>query len=253
MAQQKSNMKQTKTDTKQEVAPYDWSQHQGATGFESTGAEDFGIPYLSICQDGSAEFKKSHKDYALKHIDGIEPGNIFDTRTRQILETPLRVIPAHHVKLYQEWKPRNSGGGFVRSHPNATVLVHTNRNERNEDVLENGNTIITTSYFYVFYWDGTDWKKAILPMTSTQLKKARKWLNVMDTQKAGNGARLPMFANEYLLTTTVENNADGSWYGWVIEHSRTLSGADKMVIDLAAQASQEVASSRLMLAESSES
>lgn len=230
---------------------YNWDNHDGPSGYENSQGNDFSIPYLSICQKGSAEFDKDHKDHEAKAITDIIVGDIFDTRTREILKQPLKVVPAHYVKLYQEWKTRKAGGGFVKSHASPAILTQTMRNEKNEDILPNGNVITTTSYFYVFYWCGLDWVKAVLPMTSTQLKKARKWLDVMDTQRSPAGVRLPMFSTEYVLTTNLEQNADGTWYGWGYDKSRRLNKGDADLIQDCSQASKEIAQSQGLLAESS--
>jgi hypothetical protein len=57
-------------------------------------------------------------------------------------------------------------------------------------------------------------------MTSTQLKKARSWLNMATNIKLNgpNGQYVPpLFSHKYLLTTVPESNTKGSWIGWHIE------------------------------------
>ena len=229
---------------------YDWGQEQ-TTGFEATRAEDMGIPFLSLLQKGSPQVDEDHKDYETKKLEGAEAGMVINTVTRQIVYNkdeakPLVFIPAFHEKLYQEWKPRNSGGGFVQSHRNATVLMRCKRNEKKDDVLPNGNIIITTSYFYGFALIEDEWVRTILPMTSTQLKKARAWLNLMHSQRIGDRMP-PMYSHAYSLTTVKESNEEGSWWGWKIDVNRVLNKSDADIIGLARQIANDSAKSILQL------
>lgn len=227
---------------------YDWSQEQ-STGFEATRAEDLGIPFLTLLQKGSPEVDEDHKDYETKKIEGADRGMIINTVTRQIVynrdeSKPLLFIPAFHEKLWQEWKPRGSGGGFVKSHGNATILMRATRNEKGEDVLPEGNIIITTSYFYGFALIEGEWVRVILPMQSTQLKKARAWLNMMHGIRV-NDQMPPMYSHAYKLTTTQENNEKGNWWGWVIDIDHQLTKADALVIKEARQIAQDAAKSSI--------
>ena len=235
--------KQTVAQPSNAVQAYDWSQEQ-TTGFEATRPEDLGIPFLSLLQKGSPEVDEEHPDYGTKGIEGAKAGMVLNTLKRRLVylkdeQQPLEFVPVFYEKLYQEWKPRDNGGGFVQSHRSPVILTQTKRNEKNEDVLPNGNIIITTSYFYGFYNDAEDgWTRVILPMTSTQLKKARSWLNMMQSIKIG-GKVPPMFSHVYHLTTLGESNEKGNWAGWKIVIGRTLDSNDSELI----QSCREVATS----------
>ena len=57
-------------------------------------------------------------------------------------------------------------------------------------------------------------------MTSTQLKKSRRWNSLMLTQKvtAPSGSFTPpTYAMIYKLTTVSESNDRGSWFGYQVE------------------------------------
>ena len=197
----------------------------GISGFEHTNADDLGLPFLNIVQKGSPEVDKTHKDYATMRIEGCEVGAIVNSLSREILyqdgQEPLLFTPCTHQKLYVEWRQRKDGGGFVQSHQDPDILKNATRNDKNQDILPNGNIIQTTSYFFGSYVDASGTQvKAILGMTSTQLKKARLWLNSMLSRKAmvnGKPAPVPMFGCEYGLTTQPESNDKGSWFGWNVE------------------------------------
>lgn len=216
-----------------------WASYE-ATGFERTTTADLGIPFLTIVQKGSPEIDKTHKDYASKKVDGVEVGDIINTLKRKILSknidghaVPVIFIPCAYERLFVEWKPRSSGGGFVRQHSSDAILSQCKRNEEdNRDYLPNGNTIVTTAYFYGLCIteddDGTEVRdQVIIGMTSTQLKKARMWLNMAQQIRVngpdGKPMMPPLFSHRYALTTIPENNADGSWMGWHIETAGMLT------------------------------
>jgi hypothetical protein len=212
----------------------DWSEEAGG-GFEMARQDDYGIPFLVILQKGSPEVDPDHKDYATKRIQGAQSGMIMNTLTRKIVfdgqGDPMQFIPCSYVKLYQEWRQREQGGGFIQSHRNATILTECKRNDKNQDILPNGNMIITTSYFQGLYMDldEVEWKQAIIAMNSTQLKKARSWLNMASSIRNG-GVIPPLYSQVYQITTATEHNAKGSWRGWVIELCRALDFGDNDVI-----------------------
>ena len=209
---------------------HDWSTEQ-VSGFEQVTRDDLGVPFLAILQDGSPEVKKSHPKYQEKKIPGASPGDVINTQTREVIhkmgEEPMRFIPCGYVRLFVEWKDRDSGGGFVRQHNDGTILNQTRKNDQGRDVLPNGNFIQTTGYFFGLLVTGEGRHRAIIGMSSTQLKKARYWLGLAQSLKMVNSAGVkftpPMFAREYLLSTAPENNAKGSWYGWKIESGEYLS------------------------------
>jgi hypothetical protein len=219
---------QPSAGTTSAVAEYDWSQAQGITGFEGTDSSDLGIPFLLILQKGSPEVDKTNPQYAQKKIAGAEVGDIVNTLSREVIyksvaegeeDHPLHVIPAFHRKAYVEWKPRDSGGGIVATHEDERVLMGTKRNDKNQDVLPNGNLIVPTSYIFLTLL-GEEPKKAVMSFTSTQLKKSRQWLNLMMSLKGGQGDKrfqLPMFSHIYAISTVAESNTKGSWFGWKIE------------------------------------
>jgi len=208
---------------------YDWSQ-VGATGFEHTRTEDLGMPFLILIQKGSPEVDKTHKDYPTKKIPGCEVGSIINSVTRQIVggeSEPAIFVPCSYERMYVEWKPRDSGGGFVKQHSNDTVLSQCTRNEQGRDQLPNGNIIVTTAYFFgLSLIDGEDPAKVVLSMTSTQLKKARMWLNMamqLKVQTPNGPVPAPLFAYKYALTSVAEQNDAGSWMGWHVETAGLLT------------------------------
>ena len=195
-------------------------EEDAGLGFESVEQSDLGIPFLNIAQALSPEVDEEHA----KYIEGCKPGMIFNSLTRQVLGgrgEPVLFVPCSFNKAWVEWAPRESGGGFIRQHLSADILAECQRNDKNQDVLESGNVIVTTAYIGgLIIDDEGETSPAVISFTSTQLKKARQWLSVMMSLKLdGSQGRFtpPMYSHKYNLSTVPEENANGKWYGWKVE------------------------------------
>lgn len=191
----------------------------GNKGMENMGADDVAIPFLTILQAMSPQVKKGPQK-----IKGAEEGDIFNTVTNEVYsgEEGIMVIPCFYQKAYVEWIPRDQGGGFVRQHSDPKILDKCIRGDDNRDILkENGHNIVTTGYHFVLLMkpDGSV-ERCVISMSSTQLKKSRRWNSqMMSLQVDGGGGRKvtpPMFSHVYKIKTVGEQNDQGSWYGWII-------------------------------------
>lgn len=244
-----------KEDPKQ-PEPYDFSGEVGA-GLENVRAGDLSIPFLVILQDGSPEVKKTHKDYATKGIKGATAGMILNTVTKELYVTepgepgksPAEVggsflfVPCMYQKLYVEWTPREKGGGIVESHADDTLLLQCKKNEKGQDVLPNGNVLQTTAYFFGTAIINNEPIRCVIGLSSTQLKKARQWLNIATNikfkKKDGSGTyNPPLYSHFYRLSSQPESNEKGSWYGWKIELAGPVMTAD--VVELAREIYKQV-------------
>lgn len=250
------------SEEKTAVAAFDWSQQTGLpTGMENVTQKDLGIPFLTIIQKGSPQVDESHSDYETKGIPGASAGDLLVTTTNQIVgsrkaATPVLFIPCGYEKMYVEWKDRDKGGGFVKSHRNENVLADCTRNAKGIDVLPDGNTIVPTAYFYGLVCVDGEWKPTVIGLTSTQLSKARKWLNIATSLKLTvNGQRFtpPMYSHIYNLTTVAESNDKGSWYGWQIGLNGPVASAEtaQKAIDTAKDSSWSRAQQQQLPEESS--
>lgn len=194
-------------------------------GFQDVQTDDLGIPFMIILQKLSPECDEESD----KFVEGLKPGQIIHSVTKEILgdaDNPSEFIPCHYRKMFVEWQPRESGGGFVKQHGDSSVLNECKRDERGRDVMLSGNLIVTTGYFSGLYKVGDETFPIILSMASTQLKKARQWLATMLNLKFGDGKggkfTPPMYSHIYLLTTRPESNTKGGWYGWSIERGPVI-------------------------------
>jgi hypothetical protein len=234
-----------------QIQTLDFSSQAGQ-GLDNVSNEDIQIPYLQIIQTNSPEVDKANQDHAIKGITGASSGDIFNTQTRQILSPfgqALTVIPIHYEKAYVEWRPREDGGGIVNVHKSSGILNDTERNEKNKDILPNGNIVETTAYHMVLYKTETnEWQKAIISMQSTQLKKSRQWLSKATSIRltGPNGSYTPpIFSHTYLLSAVTESNKHGSWFGWKVEIEGAITDQEdyKIAVDSSEAYTQQLVSS----------
>lgn len=213
-------------------------------GMDQVRQEDMSIPFLRILAQLSPQVNKRDGAY----VDGAEAGMIYNTVANEAYdgEEGVLVIPCYYNRRYVEWKPREKGGGYVNSYDVDDRVVHTTyRDDRGNDILPNGNLLSNTAQFFVLLVapDGTA-QRCLITMTSTQLKKARKWVTQMQSRTAvgKNGMFvLPMMSQVYRMRTVEERNDKGSWFGWEISHSRPLDlPAERMLFDMGVEFSTAV-------------
>lgn len=93
------------------------------------------------------------------------------------------------------------------------------------DTLPNGNYVVETAQIYGLNVSA-NLRPSYIAMTSTQLKKSRRWLTLATseetTDSAGNTFTPPFYFRSYELGTVPESNAKGSWIGWTLERSKSL-------------------------------
>ena len=189
---------------------------QGA-GFSETQTDDYQIPFLRILAQLSPQVNKREGAY----VEGAEAGMLYNTVLNKVYdgEKGLECIPCHYNRRFVEWVARENGGGYVASYdPTDPIVKTTTKNDRGQDILPNGNTLTNTAQFFVMLLDPDEgYTKAIITMSSTQLKKARRWNTQMQSlkERGKNGLFiLPMMSHIWKLTTVPESNDKGSWFGW---------------------------------------
>lgn len=187
--------------------------------------KDTQTPYLVIIQSGSPFLKRENA----KYVKGAQAGDIINTVTGKVYKTcepdgkPLIVVPVGFLPAWVEWKLRNLGGGFIKSHTDEMILAKTvlggpkGKNNVLKDHPE--HHIVQTAYHSVIVIDDEGRYPALIAMTSTQLKKSRKWNSTMGAIKVKDGNEEivpPCFYKRYNLSTAVEKYTEGECYGWVI-------------------------------------
>jgi hypothetical protein len=195
---------------------------QAGEGLENVQSKDLVIPRITILQALSPQIQPKKPEY----IKGAQAGDICDIGTGEIFEAPLEFLPVHYVKQWLEWAPRSSGKGLVKVHDTDEILDHCQMNAKNQSHTSDGNLIQETAQFYGLNLSAGG-RRCFLPLSSTQLKKARRWLTLAMSERAvrgdGTAYNPPLFYRVYNLSTVEESNPNGDWAGWKIERGLKLS------------------------------
>ena len=211
------------------------------SGLENVTSEDLAIPFLRIIQAMSPQVNARDG----KHIKGCEQGDIFNTVDNSLFkgDKGVTVVPVAYKRTYLEWLPERKGLAGV--HETSEILARVDRNDKGQDILDNGNLLSTTANHYVLVLDGNgNFTQAIIALSGSQLKKSKKWNSIMAglkiKTKDGNVFTPPTFSHKYVLTSVVEQNDQGSWYGWDVALGGQLVAEESFIYSAAKMFSQNV-------------
>jgi hypothetical protein len=203
----------------------DFAQDAGA-GFENAYAQSYTIPYLIILQSNSPQID----DDDPKYIEGAKAGMLFNTVTQELWEEAT-IIPVHYDRRMVEWVPRDAGGGYRGDFaPDDPRISDVQRGDDGRFMLENGNFLNDTRYHFVMIVnDDGSYEPVVISLTSTQIKKSRGWMTVMNNLKLKGPKGLftpPTFSHKYTVTTVGESNEKGNWKGWKFTIDSILTGKE---------------------------
>ena len=239
---EKTENKQITKQQKNEVALTEADMFADAnSGLENVTSEDLAIPFLRITQAMSPQVNARDG----KYIKDSEQGDIFNTVDNTLYKgaSGVAVVPVSYKRTYLEWMPERKGLAAV--HDTSEILKDVIKSEKGQDYLPNGNLLSTTANHYVLVLDDKGgFAQAILAFGGSQLKKSKKWNSIMSglkiRTKDGNVFTPPTFSHRYQLTSVVEQNDQGSWYGWDIALGDQLTAEDGFIYSAAKQFSQNV-------------
>lgn len=197
------------------------------TGFENVKPGDAAIPFIGILQAISPQVKKGSPS----KIPGAEEGMFFNNVTQEAYPSPITVVPCAFQKAYIEWVPREKGGGFVAQHSDERLLATCKKDEKNNDILPNGNLLVATAHHFILLRkpDGT-FERAVISMVRTQLKKSRRWMSQMMAiqlkNKDGHLFRPPMFSHIYTVHSVMESRDQYTWQGFQVSNPEIIRDVD---------------------------
>lgn len=191
----------------------------------STAVEDNLVPFVAILQTNSPQVSKRDP----KYIAGAEPGDILITSLNRIWkgETGIVFQPCAFDRDYVEWRPRDSGGGFVGRHPRMPATAKQVQDPKNPQrqrwVTPAGTDIIDTRYHFGYILNpeaaegsGPDLgaMQAVIALSSTGHTFSRTWMTQMSQLRLPGGKAAPSRSRKFALVTEPKTNASGSWFGW---------------------------------------
>jgi len=201
---------------------------------ENGDKDAFAIPFLRILQSNSPPVKRTSG----KYIDGAAEGMLFNTVSQEVFNTEkevVSIVPVYYRRAFMEWKTREDGGGYVAEHPpleGQELLLTSERDEKNRDILPNGNQISDTRYHYVMlvHADGS-FEPLIITMERTQLKKSKRLNSDINLKRKAKG--VPALALQYKVGIEGESKDDNSWWGWDLKFSGLVQ--DQALFDAAVE------------------
>ena len=206
-------------------AKIDFISDAGA-GLENIDKDDLALPFLKLLQSGSDETKKKHANY----VEGAEAGMFYNTVTKKLYngEKGIEVIPVFYKMTYPEWAPfERKEGRPISNDRGPSIMANTTQNDRNKDMLDNGNEIIKTANHFVII-NGDRPEKALMTMKSTQLKESRNWNSLMENEfesaPSGKSVPAPIFSRVYKLNS-VENSGSFTWHGYKVSMLKKVDDA----------------------------
>jgi hypothetical protein len=154
----------------------------------------------------------------------------YNTVTKKLYdgEKGIEVIPVFYKMTYPEWAPfERKEGRPISNDRGPSIMANTTQNDRNKDMLDNGNEIIKTANHFVII-NGDRPEKALMTMKSTQLKESRNWNSLMENEfesaPSGKSVPAPIFSRVYKLNS-VENSGSFTWHGYKVSMLKKVDDA----------------------------
>jgi len=179
-------------------------------GAENVTSANVLIPRLTILQGLSPQINRKKAEY----IEGSEVGDFCNVATGDLYKDQILVVPCHFATAYIEWT-KNRGGLAANHGDDPSILKKCMRNERNENVLPNGNIVQETAQWYCLLQDGHSWNRIFFPLKATNLKHSKKWMTLVMTEAVEMPDKTiwkpPLFWRSWHLIIIDDSNDQGDW------------------------------------------
>lgn len=184
-------------------------------GTEKIGREDVALPFIRVLQSLSPELSKRNERF----VEGAEEGDLLNTVTLEIYpgEEGVEFIPCFYEKVFNEWVPRDKGGGYVATYSSREDAYA--QSDPENDVTDTANIYALVST------PEAGWQQAVISLTSTKLRSARRLnsLILMKKREDDEGVYTPpSFAYTYRLRTVETENDKGRFFVTQVEDGRAL-------------------------------
>lgn len=193
-------------------------------GMEGADKSSFAIPFLSILQGLSPQ---------LETVDGAKPGLFINSITNEVFKEVL-VIPCAFQRRFLRWAPRSEGGGYKGEYNPVDIetgkIAGVSTNAEGRLMLESDELKDTRNHFVLMQTESGAWTGALLSLSSTQIKKSKRWMSLIlgiEMRNAqGKPFNPPSFSHVYKLSAVKEENSKGSWWGLQVEKVEPVGDAE---------------------------
>lgn len=188
-------------------------------GIEGVRKEDLLMPRLTILQALSPQVNERKVEF----VEGAKPGLIINTATNQFWPE-IHFLPVAYQRRHIEWRPRKQGGGLVHDYgtdPSILDQCEPSPDGKGPPRTPDGNELVVAGTWYGLNLSD-DGSQGFIAMSSTQLKKSRRWMTMATSERVrnpdtGQMFQPPLLYRTYRLGVGPENNDQGDWFGWIIK------------------------------------
>ena len=153
------------------------------------------------------------------YIEGIEPGDFFNSLTREIYGPEAYFLPVHFQKLWAVWVERDSGGGFRGFHESPAAAKERAAEE------DKPCEILDTHLQYGLVIHGDTAEQVTIPMSRSKMKASRQ-LNSLCRTAGG-----PRFSRIYKLSSFENEGPKGDYIDLTVELVRPLNEGDRELFE----------------------
>lgn len=211
-----------KTESKELITGIDFTADAG-TGMEGTDKDSFAIPFLRVLQKISPQVDEADAAY----IEGAKGGMILNTVTNRLYDGKegLIFLPCAFQRRYIQWAPRGSGQGFKGEWLPEDVRGSDEVKDVDGALMVGDDRLVDTRSHFGIVIDGDEIHQVVLPLASTQIKKSKQLMSILSSARI-QGVNPPTWMNRIKVTTVLESNDQGSWYGVKFEADGFIDSAD---------------------------
>lgn len=179
-------------------------------GWENTDSGDFQIPFLNQLQALSPQCESGGD----REVEGAKPGMFFNSVTEQLYPEEVTFIAALTKHSFVEWRPQDSGGGFVGEHSINSDVVREAKDRADSPIdltTPEGNELVETFQVFALILpepgstDYTD--QVVMSFSKTKIKRYKQIMTRLRTFKGSQN--IPLFAHQITMAATNEKNAAG--------------------------------------------
>lgn len=200
------------------------------SGMEGVDKESFAIPFLSVLQKISPQVDEADA----KYVKGAKGSMLLNTVTNRLYDGKEGVVflPCSYQRRFLRWGPRGtSDAGFKGDFLPEVAAAMRDSGELVEvdgrlyfplpdgsvDVKRCDHLSDVRNHFGLLYDVVTGaTSQVLLSLSSTQIKKSKQLMSMLSAVKVAGPHGMvtpPTWANLVRISTVLESNDKGSWYG----------------------------------------
>ena len=175
-------------------------------GYEDFSANSYQIPFLKIAQPLSPEINKNHANY----IKDLEAGQFFNSLTKKNYGSTIKLIPLRQKEMWLEYMPNR--GAFKGMHEPGGIQTTGDIYSKEGMKTLSGNDLSDVLTFYCLLADEPESGPIVFSLYGSGFGHGKTWNSLIMTSKTDSGKQAPYFGSVWELSTSYNQNDQGSWY-----------------------------------------